>query len=275
MPLPFMLGNSPGIEAAGAGGPPPDYLAIAPGQVMAWWRGDTGLPNSGGIATGWTDQSGNGKNLTAYDSPPYSASAWKGKGGVNLSGAGGYFMSAQLALDMTSVVAFWVFASARLVTGANEYARLVTLISDVPSIHDYQDPNGGIPLVRDYLNANIQTQDANNLAHTTSTPISYDTDYHFGAVYTATQMIPYLGGVAQTPVAATRSQWGRTGMLKLTIGVGAPSLQTDGSGVASADTNFGQEWWKGPIGNVVVGKGTLTPTQIAAFETYENYRETL
>lgn len=53
------------------------WTPATPGNLVAWWKADAGVTESGGAVTQWDDQSGNSRHLVTGDSPTYSATGWK------------------------------------------------------------------------------------------------------------------------------------------------------------------------------------------------------
>jgi len=169
-------------------------------DLVAWWKADAGVTESGGAVSQWDDQSGNGWHLTQGTSgsrPIYSATGFNSSyPGITFDGTDD-FLAVSSVTGLSGASACSVFVVMRWdETLSDAYARIFSFW-DADYANGYGNANSFI-IQRENLTSNIQF--GGNSAYT-STTVTDDTNYRLGGVWDGSNVTLYKNNVASTPTS--------------------------------------------------------------------------
>lgn len=174
--------------------------ASLPG-IKGWYEGDVGVTHAGGATdtvTAWADQSGNGQNLTKYNSglanaPIYNVNPLNGKPTIKFGSVIGQGLQNTSFNLGGSTTQLWFFAIFSQSTGSN--SRGFEYLGNGQST----DGNAASAILVDFpTTTTLQAYHNGSLANTT---IPASTWIQGGSVFDGTNITAYVNNVGGTPAA--------------------------------------------------------------------------
>jgi len=223
------------------------WTPATPGNLLAWWKADSGLTLSGSRVTTWADQSGNGHDLTEFSAlgPTYDATGWNSSQPTVQFGGSNVFLR-----NITTSIASYpngtgtpltIFASCRAAAFVNPGA-LLHWFAD-PSVTDTYTfgaaDSGGTGVLRVYDGT---TDRLGSVASTGRRRLAY--------TYDGSNLKGYVDG-------------------SLDLSVGSLSIVKSGCNrmYMGAIWNLTQKW-DGIITEMVVYSAALSSTHVTNYSTY-------
>ena len=190
-------------------------------NLVAWARADTGVTLSGSNVTGWADQSGNGRNFSAFTtSPTFGATAFNTtKPGITFLNGSTQGLLTGVFNIASSVAGFFIVCNVPALAGGSD--RLFAYFN--PALGDWNSSTGITLICPSGGNVNILQNGANGPNLFFSTP----TNARIGCVYNgpAGAISMYLNN--GTPVTGTglgNNTLGASCVLDIGANATAPSL---------------------------------------------------
>ena len=198
--------------------------------LVAWYKADTGVTESGGAVSQWDDQSGNNWHLTQATGsmqPTFSATSFNGKPGITFDGVAGgdHLLNTSITSFSGATNTSGFLVAKRNGTGDNN-PRWLTLRNNADS-NDYDNARCCIYITENAATLNIR--DTRNFANYNSTAITNATNYRLGSIFEPSQVTLYVNNVATGPASDPGGTFSSPGTIVVGAGVEGGSIDDEAS----------------------------------------------